>query len=51
MEYLIVEEQSQRQVAKGNSVLVYYDYKAGKSLEIPKGLREKFEAIEGRNLD
>jgi len=50
MEYEITEKKTNRLVAKGESVQVYYDYRQEKSLEIPPALRKKFEELEGRSL-
>jgi acyl-CoA thioester hydrolase len=51
MEYEIIEEKSGRLVATGESVMVYYDYAKGKSLEIPLQMRKRFEEIEGREFE
>lgn len=50
MQYEIIETKSGRAIATGQSVQVYYDYSAKKSVEIPDTLRKKFEAIEGKTL-
>ena len=51
MEYEINEASSGRAVAKGESVQVYYDYAAKRSLEIPAELRKRFEELEGRKFE
>ena len=50
MQYEIIETKSGRAIATGQSVQVYYDYSAKKSVEIPDTLRKKFEAIEGKTF-
>jgi len=50
IEYEIREEKSDRLVATAETVMVYFDYKAQKSLEIPEALRKRFEALEGREF-
>ncbi len=50
IEYEIREEKTDRLVATAETVMVYFDYKAKKSREIPEALRKRFEAIEGREF-
>ncbi|MCE9625123.1 MAG: acyl-CoA thioesterase [Deltaproteobacteria bacterium] len=50
IEYEIREEKSGRLVAAAETVMVYFDYKAQKSLEIPENLRKRFETLEGREF-
>ncbi len=46
MEYLIVDTQSKREVARGKSSQVYFDYEAKQSLALPEALRDKFSQME-----
>ena len=48
MEYLIRTKDGSREVAKGKSTLVYFDYDSQKTQAIPQGLKDQFEAIEGK---
>jgi len=50
IEYEMREEKSGRLVATAETAMVYFDYRAQKSLEIPDGLRKRFEEIEGREF-
>jgi len=49
-EYEIHEAETDRLVVSANSVQVFYDYAARKSIPCPPGLRERLEAFEGRPL-
>lgn len=44
MEFVMLERASQRLVAEGRNVLVYYDYAAGRSGPLPPELRAALEA-------
>ena len=48
-EYLITGQDG-RLVASGHSAQVTFDYRAGKSIEIPAWLAERVERLEGRTL-
>ena len=48
IEYELREESSARLVATAKTVMVYFDYRKQKSLEISDDLRRRFESIEGR---
>ena len=37
-------------MATAHTVMVYFDYKKQKSLEITDGLRKRFEEVEGRKF-
>ncbi|HKY62918.1 MAG TPA: thioesterase family protein [bacterium] len=50
LEYTVEEEKTHRLVANASTVMVYFDYKAQKSLEIPPTLRKRFEEIEKRKF-
>lgn len=50
IEYELREEISGRLVATAKTVMVYFDYRKQKSLEISDELRRRFEAIEGRSF-
>ncbi|HKX11773.1 MAG TPA: thioesterase family protein [bacterium] len=50
LEYTVEEEKSRRLVATASTVMVYFDYKAQKSCEIPGPLRKRFEEVEGRSF-
>jgi len=50
MEYLIQDTASGREVGRGESTQVYFDYQNEKSLEIPDSLRKKFAEIEGEEF-
>lgn len=50
IQYEVEEVKTGRKVATGESVQVYFNYKEGKSCDIPTELRQKFEEIEGRSL-
>lgn len=50
VEYEVKEENTGRLVATARTVMVYFDYRRQKSLEIPEGLRGRFEAVEGREF-
>jgi acyl-CoA thioester hydrolase len=47
-EYELSEEKTKRLVALGRSVQVFFNYQQQKSVEIPEGIRKKFEEIEGQ---
>jgi acyl-CoA thioester hydrolase len=49
-EYQIRERRSDRMVVEASSVQVCYDYAEKKTLVVPRDLRERLEAFEGRNL-
>ncbi|MDP9372820.1 MAG: acyl-CoA thioesterase [Chloroflexota bacterium] len=49
-EYRITAREDGRPVATGRTVMVMYDYGAGRSVPIPPDLRARFEAFEGRPL-
>ena len=49
-EYEIREATTDRLVVSANSVQVFYDYEARKSIPCPPGMRERLEAFEGRSL-
>lgn len=49
-EYEIREATTKRVVVAANSVQVFYDYAAKKSIPCPPGLREQLEKFEGRSL-
>jgi acyl-CoA thioester hydrolase len=49
-EYEIREATTKRVVVVANSVQVFYDYAAKKSIPCPPDLREQLEAFEGRSL-
>jgi acyl-CoA thioester hydrolase len=51
MDYKIWKEDNQKDVAKGKSTLVYYDYRTGKSLPLPDSLKQSFAKIEGQTFD
>jgi acyl-CoA thioesterase FadM len=46
----VEEEKTRRLVAGASTVMVYFDYKAQKSCEIPDPLRKRFEKVEGRTF-
>jgi acyl-CoA thioester hydrolase len=48
MDYGIFLDGTETLVADGTSVIVWADYKAGKSLELPVEIKETIEKIEGR---
>ena len=50
LEYTVEEEKTHRLVANASTIMVYFDYKAQKSLEIPPALRQRFEEVEGRRF-
>ena len=50
LEYTVEEEKTNRLVANASTVMVYFDYKAQKSQEVPAALRKRFEAVEGRKF-
>lgn len=50
IEYEVKEETTGRLVATAKTVMVYFDYRKQKSLEISDGLRKRFEEIEGRRF-
>lgn len=50
MEYTMEEEKTGRLVAQASTVMVYFDYKAQKSCEIPDSLRKRFEEVEGKTF-
>lgn len=50
MEYKIQDTGTGRDVARGESTQVYFDYKNEKSLPITPELRKKFETIEERQF-
>jgi len=50
MEYEMTEEGSGRLAAVGKTVGVFYNYREGKSIPIPDGIRKKFEEVEKRKL-
>lgn len=47
MDYAIFLEGTETLVADGSSVIVWADYKAGKSLELPAVIKAEIEKIEG----
>ena len=47
MEYLMRDEASERDLAKGSTVLVTYDYHQSKPIPIPELWRESIAAFEG----
>ncbi len=47
MEYLISDLKTNRTVAEGTSVMVGYDYKERKSVELSNDFRKKISALEG----
>ncbi len=51
LEYRIEEESSNRLIATGETIMVYYDYANQRSVEIPPELRRRFEKIEGRSFE
>jgi len=50
LEYTVEEEKTKRLVANASTVMVYFDYRAQKSCEIPETLRRRFEEVEGRKF-
>jgi acyl-CoA thioester hydrolase len=48
--YAIHEKRTLRLVAEATSVQVCYDYEAKRSITVPRDLRGKIEAYEGRSL-
>jgi acyl-CoA thioester hydrolase len=50
LEYTVEEEKTQRLVANASTVMIYFDYKAQKSCEIPELMRKRFEEVEGRKF-
>ncbi|MFO1464726.1 MAG: thioesterase family protein [bacterium] len=48
IEYEMREKADGRLVATAETVMVYFDYRAQKSKEIPDSLRKTFEAVEGK---
>jgi acyl-CoA thioester hydrolase len=50
MEHVIVTESEPGIVADGTSVLVSFDYRAGKSCPIPDEVRTAIERLEGKSL-
>ena len=46
MEYLVFSEQQQKIVADGEGLMVYYDFAAGKSAEIPEQIVAKIKALQ-----
>lgn len=51
LEYLIQEENSKREIATGETIMVYYDYAQQRSVVIPPELRKRFEEIEERKFE
>ncbi len=51
LEYEMTETKTERLVATGESVMVYFDYKTQKSEALPQEIREQIESLEGRKLD
>ncbi len=49
-EYLVAERDTGKAVATARTTQVCFDFAAGRSIPVPQGLRERFEAIEGRPL-
>lgn len=49
-EYELSEERTKRLVATGRSVQVFFNYQEQKSVEIPEGIRKKFEEVESQKL-
>ena len=50
LEYAVEEEKTKRLVASASTIMVYFDYKAQKSQEIPPALRKRFEEVEGKKF-
>ena len=46
MEYLVFSEQQQKVVADGEGMMVYYDFTAGKSAEIPEHIVTEIKALQ-----
>ncbi|MGR6874101.1 acyl-CoA thioesterase [Pseudomonas sp. HK3] len=46
MEYGVYSEQQDTLAAKGEGMVVYYDYQQSKSCEIPDEIREKFNQLQ-----
>ena len=46
MEYLVFSEKQQKIVADGEGLMVYYDFAAGKSAEIPEQIVAKIKALQ-----
>lgn len=51
MEHVLLRKGTEEIVADGTSVMVYVDYRAGKSTPIPDRLRELIRGIEGDALE
>lgn len=51
MEYRIAETGSQREVARGKSSQVYFDYEQQRSIPLTLELRERFSKLEARSFD
>ncbi len=51
LEHVILRSGTEDVVADGTSVMVYVDYRAGKSTPIPDSLRELIRGIEGDALE
>jgi acyl-CoA thioester hydrolase len=46
MEYLMRDSEDQRELARGRTVLVAYDYLAGMSIAVPEGWKRRIKAFE-----
>ncbi|MFA6243003.1 MAG: thioesterase family protein [Candidatus Hydrogenedentales bacterium] len=51
MEHVLLRSGTEDVVADGTSVMVYVDYRVGKSTPIPDSLRELIQGIEGAALE
>lgn len=51
MEYRIAEVVTQREVARGKSSQVYFDYEQQRSIPLTPELRERFSKLEERSFD
>ena len=51
IEHAVYSESQQQLVADGDSVVVLFDYSAGRPHRIPDDMRQLLEAFEGRPLD
>jgi acyl-CoA thioester hydrolase len=47
MDYVLINEDTDREMASGKAVLVAYDYQSGRSMRIPEEWREAITRFEG----